>query len=868
MEQYLIQHAIRNVWGNPYQDLQFPFGGKRLTPVNGALNVFQLGRRLVTLPTQGKRYHVYQIGQLYPGLIGFANKMPAWVQESWKNLADLMGSNKMMISLYTKEGVSLPRFTSYLMFSNERDLVYAVEVNDKIKIDFNQDQIYLRVYSNAYFEGATGADDIIACKGKRISNSSDVIAMQGEVTQMRQRLGYTFTYVNGHLTDDISPFNAGVGDLVEYVFDGSVKRVVTFTVGNLNSFESILDGKRKYLLHYAGTGDNTIDYQDDIDTFILAPQQFNKFKGYYYHHNTTESIRMVTHRDYSVVTDYVEYISQKLASSLSDTPMDLLAFKIQLVVRKSGTNHALIFDNSRIFEMYKLDDDEIVQAMVGLNSTLPIWRAENLENNDYTKIMRTPLAQSITLDLVQGAYGYNSISKIVGDTPQKTTLISGRQTATIPQALVGNCTVYEYDANGLMLGWYPYTGPALYQSVNNATRLIEVISGKGTDTPKLIFGQDHLTLPTYDSYRVYRCFLVNGEPNNDWQDITGSTEYTVQNGVLIWGSEQFDHFLMIRSDETFLAYDIELPCVNGNLFFTLAEKEDRGLGTGLQEYLLPVPMGDLDLILNQRSTIKGLDYNIDSTKKVMFCNKKYLVQPGETAVQKIHVRATGFCTSDLKWDQLEDVGFIKYGYLSNNNRYDLRDDKVLRITVDGKTMDRSDLVFSEEHDGVTVADPTNGLPYQIKDIVVPLKQMVNEDTYTMRAKSQAIDVAVSNYMTIKEPEPDRGNLNIIIQKYRLVSTFVCRILDAIRSGEITQAQVEAATSDSAIIMLCHPFEDTLAFDPVNEALNYDYHYVQVEPHHNETVIDLQLWQYKFLSKVVSLYCHGVVKLSPFFTVST
>lgn len=869
MEQYLIQHAIRNVWGNPFQDLQFPFAGKRLTPLNGALNNFQLGKRLVALPNSGKRYHVYQIGQLHPGLIGFVNNQPGWIQESWKNLADSMGPNKMMISLYTKEGVSIPRFQSYMMFSNERYLIYAVEINDKIKVDFNNDQIYLRVYSNGYFSSsaANGPDDVLFCKGKKILNSADVIAIQSEVTQLRQRSGYTFTYVNGYLTDDISPFNAQIGDIVEYIFDGSVKRVVSFTVGNLNSFESILDQKSKYLLHYAGTGDNTIDYQDDIETFILAPQPFNKFKGYYYHHNTAESIRMVTHRDYSVVTDYVQYISQALATSLSDTPMDLLTFKIQLVIRKSGTNHALVYDNSRIFEMYKLSDDKIMQAMVGINSTLPNWRAENLERNDYTGLMRIPSATDITLDLVQGAYGYNGISKIVGDTPQKTTLISGRQTATIPQALVGNCTVYEYDANGLMLGWYPYAGMATYQAVNNNTRLIEVISGKGTNTPNSIYGQNNLTLPTYDSYRVYRCFLVNGQPNNDWHDITGSSEYTVQNGKLVWTGEQFDHWLMIRSDETFLAYDMELSCVNGNLFFTLAENADRSLGNGIQNYLLPVPMGDLDIILNGKSLINSLDYNIDASKKLMIVNKKYLVQPGETALQKIHVRATGFCSADLKWDQVEDVGFIKYGFLSNNNRYDIRDDKVLRITVDGKTMDRSDLVFSEDHDGVTVADPTNGLPYQVKDIVVPLKQMVNEDTYSLRAKSQAIDKAVSDYMTIKDPEPGRGNLNIIPEKYRLVSTFVCRILDALQTQEISQAQVEAATSDTAIIMLCHPYEDVLAFDPVNEVLNYDYNYVQVEPHHNETVIDLPFWQFKFLSKVVSLYCHGVVKLSPFFTVS-
>lgn len=866
MEQYFVQHAIKNVWGNPEQDNQKVFQGKRITDPFGVLNQFTLMRRQVELPVKGKRYHVFQIGQLNPAALGFSNKNPSWVVEKWLNLADLVEPNQILSLLYTADGTVIPRYQSYIMFSDERALIIAVEENPLLKMDFRKDAVYFRVYSNAYFETAasnvTGSK--MVCKGKTILNTADTLAVQSQVNALRAKPGVVTCYINGYMVDEITPLTAFIGDCVEYVYDSSVKRVVTFDVASLNIFNSVLDKTTKYLLHYPGKGDDTIDYQDDVDVYILAPLPFGRYKAYYYHHNTRESLRMVTHRDYSMVVDYYNYIAGKLSEDVFDPPRDILSFKVMVQIRKSGTNHPLVFDNSRIFEMYKLTDDKILQAMVGVNSTLPIWQASALENNAYTKVMRTPRDNDITLSMVQEAYGYNSLSKIAGDTPVKTKLISGRQTAQLPEVLVGNCTVYEYDANGYLLGWQYHATDNTYQATNNNTRMIEAISGKGSQQPDVRFGKNNVPVPTYDNYRVYYCFLVNGKPNNDWRDVTGTDMYTIVDNKVVWGTQQFDQFIMVRTDATFLAYDINLKSANGNLFFSFAEKEDRG--DGLKNYVLPVPMGEIDLFINKKALIKGLDYIIDFPL-CHIVNKKYLVQPGLTATQKVHVRMTGFCTPDLKFSQIDDFGFIQYGYLSNNNRYDIRDDKVLRITVDGKTMMCDDLIFSENHDGVTVADPKNGLPYQVKDLIVPLKQLVNENTYTLRDKSLAIDKAVSDYMTIKDPEPNRGDLNVIQGLHTLVSPFMSRILNALQDAEITKAQAEAISSDMDVLMLCRPFETVFKFDPVNEDLKYDFRFVDVHPHPNDTTISIQLYQYKFLERVARLYCHGVVTLSPFFTIS-
>jgi hypothetical protein len=867
MQAYLVEHALKNVWGNPEQDGQKAIAAKRITPQNGALNRFQLMNRKVDLPVKGKRYHVFNVGQLNPGLLGFKSNKPDWVTESWLNIADSVEQNAIMVSVYTADGTCIPLYQTYILFSDERALVIAVEENPRLKMDFKTDQVYFRVYSNAYYGTAIAdqGNDFMRCRGRTAGQSSDILAMQSEVTALRQLPGYVTCYCNGFLVDELSPVTVQTGDSMEYIYDNSVKSVMTFDIGTLNTFNSELDSRMKFLLHYPGAGDS-IDYHDDMDVYVIYPTAANRYKGYYYHRNTRESHRMVTHKDYSVVVDYLNYIVQKLNEDISSEPLNIQDFKIQLIVRRSGTQRPLVYDNSRVFEMYKLTDEKVLQAMVGVNATLPLWRAEALENNAYTELMRVPFAKDITLDMVQRAYGYNSISKIVGDTPQKTTLISGLQTVSLPEALAPNCTGYEYDENGYLLGWHPHVPDRTYQAVDGACRLVEAISGQGTNQPEVIFGTDNIPVPQYDNYRVYMCWFHEGLPNNQWRDVTGTSEYHIENGVLVWDNEQIDQFIMIRTDRKFLAYDIDVPFTNGNLYFTLSEYEDRGLGDGVQHYTLPVPSGDIDLFLNGKALIKGLDY-IVKFPMVHVINKKYLEQQAWSTPQRFHVRMTGFCTSDLQFDQIEDFGFVEFGYLSRNNRHDIRDDKVLRITMAGATMHRDDLVFSEEHDGVSVADPTNGSPYQVKDIVVPLKELVNENTYSLRAKSMVIDQQVSNYMTIKKPEPDRGTLTVIPQKYPLVSPFVSRIVDAMLSGEITPIQIQTANTDNQVLALCQPFEGLLEFDPINEDLGFDYGYVAVHPHANTNVIALVLNQYRFLTKVVNLYARDLINLSPFFTVN-
>lgn len=866
MQRYLINHALSNAWCNPQQDNLIILAARRLTKDNGELNRFTLMNRQVGLPSSGKRYHVYQIGQILPLALGLKPTTGDWEPERWIKFSSAMNSQKVIVNLYTATGVNIPRYSSYYMFSEEKDLIFALEIDSSIPVNLNTDTVYLRLYSNAYFQSTT-ADAItnyIQCNGKKVTTIQHILDVQATVAGLMTLSGHVSCYVNGLLTGNISPVNVSIGDSIEYVYDSSVKRVVTFTVSSLLTFQSTLDSKFKYLLHHLGNGNDTIDYQDDIDINIISVASNGTKKGVYYHHNNPNAYRMVTHRDYSIVVDYFDYLADAMIAIISDTPLDSREFKLEVVIRNSGYYRPLIQDNSRIFELYKLPDEKIVQAMVGVNSTLDVWRAENLEACAYTRMMRSN-AQAINMTMVQDAYGYNGISKIVGDTPTKTVLRSGVQAIDLPYALADVSTGYEYDSNGVLLGVQNHSFGTDYNSANSNCILVEVISGKGSVRPEVVFGEDNLPVPQYDNYRVYQCFLNNGVPNNIWRDVTGTNQYRVENNVLIWNNLEYGQFLMIRSDSSYLSYDIDITSVNGNMFFTLTEEENRG--NGYQTFTLPVPLGQLDIFLNGRSLINGLDY-IVKFPMVHILNKSYLEQPAAYTPQRIHVRFTGFCDRDLHMESVDDYGFIQHGYLSSNSRFDIRDDKVLRITVDGRTMHRSDLEFSEDHDGVSIVNPSNGKPYQIRDIIVPLKELVDSNTYSLRDLSLEIDGKVSDYMTVNLPEAIRGNLMAIPSRYSLVSPFMSRMLNALVDNEINLSVVESNLSDMDIVALCQPFEFLLGFDPINPNNEFDFRFVQAIPHRNNAVLTLTIVQYRLMEKIVKLYGNGQINLSSFVNFSS
>lgn len=850
MYDFLIDHALKNVWCAPRQDTQAIVRPARLTPIGGVWNSVKIMWRSITLPMAKTRFHVFQIGQLNPNLMGLFSKEQVWIK-----LSEACNVRNLIADVYNVNGVQLPRTETWYMVTEENNLVFAIKHQPLIPIEPDREDIFIRVYTNAYYRTAQASSDggYIHVEGGTLLSQQALLDLQNSYDSHVAMRGHTYAFVNGYEVSKLDMFSAKVGDVAEFIYDSSIYKVVDFELPELPTFTSTLDQKNKFLLHYTGADSGEIDYHDDIDIFLCKRLDNGRHRGVYYHRNMADAMRMVTHRDYSITAPYVMGFVQ----AQSDWT-DINRVIVRMQIRYGGWDRALVDENNRIKELYKLQEPALANAMLGVDSTVSNWRAEALEASQYAELMRHVNTQ-LDKEVVQSALGYNAISKAMANTPQHVELISNQRMAVLPYGLRTRSTAYEYDTDGKLLDWYLHLTGTNYPVRNYNAVLVEMLAAEAGDRPDEVYGETLVTLDPTATYRMYLCEYVNGVPNNQWVDVTGSGHYAVIDNELTWLIDTERYYPMVRSDRVMLAYTLSLKPTDGLLRFNLTQRALRN--NVVSVWTMQIPMGELDIWLNGRALIEGVDYIVQFPQVVIF-NKAYLDAP-KTKSQKIQIRFSGFCHADLSRDIPTEVGFVDYGLLSRNNRFDIRDDKVMRVTVGGALYAKDELQFSETDSGVMVPDASNGLPYLIRDIVVPMRGHTTRDTYELRAASQIIDRRISDYMTLKLPQPKFSTPSAIQQKYTVYSPFCCKIIYDLVSGLLADPRIMGNYSNQDVMEICEPYTWLLGFDPTQEGLELDADYVNIHPHNLTTVIELDIYKYRFLQRVVAMFMNDRVELSGF-----
>ena len=841
-------HAVLNVWCNPTQDNQIILKAARVSRPGGEYISMIYMDRVLKMPLADRRFHVYHVGDATPKALGLLNTVG---MTGWLKFDETVTSTDLFCDIYTEDGLHVPLHRTYYRVTTPGSLIFAVDVRSLSDNKLVAGRAYLRLYTNAWYENeGRGLAVRTKAKGLTIQSSAELVAIRNEVTQLQAKPGHVFCFVNGVLRETISARTAVVGDTVEYEYDASVKRIVDLKISDLHTFTSSLDALYKYILHYPGRGEDVIDYVDDVDVYVLYKSEETRYKGRMLPRNLKTTLRNITHKDYALSVPATLQIADALLPDLGNEMLSAMDLTVRLYIRNGGMIRPLIKEASRIFELYKLEDEQVVRALQGVDSTVPFWRADELEANGYTGVMRS---RTMALDetLVEDCYGYNGITKVLADTPSK---------VAQPRALVDlqplhreSSTVFEYDVSGKLTGWSVHEVGATHP-VAATTALAEVYAGRGGRDLKPVYGENFLPIPLDRSWRLYMCHVVDGLPDRHWEDVTDSGLYTVTNNTIVWGNQVTGQYLMLRSDERFLCYSFQMQAIGGLVYFDLTEQTPEGLRP------LEVPLGDIDLWVNGMSLVRDIGF-IYQHPRVTVVDKGCLLQPAGSSVQSITVRAYGFSDAELQGKKVEDSGFIVHGMLSDNKRYDIRDDKVLRITVGGALKHRDDVLFSEEHSGVSVVNAINGQPYQVKEVVVPVNDWTKTETYLFRAQALERDQAVRDYMTQFYPEPVRDAVSSIVSRYTVFSPFLSRIINDLASGLFDHSSIEAELTDNEVLSLCEPYMDWMAFDPINPDLAYNHNFVLIHPHQLNRTIELDMYQYAFVSRVVKLFAKGLVELS-------
>jgi hypothetical protein len=204
--------------------------------------------------------------------------------------------------------------------------------------------------------------------------------------------------------------------------------------------------------------------------------------------------------------------------------------------------------------------------------------------------------------------------------------------------------------------------------------MIEPVVGLGSDSPSATYGKNNIYINPKYGHRVYKASLMDGVVQNDWVDITGTSDYEIVNDHLVWKGTAIDYMLQVRTDEKFLAYTLNLNTIAGTLYFDLTEVVDG------DHRVMEIPGGHLDLWLNDNSLIYGLDY-ILQFPRVYINAKEHMAQPAGSTVQKIDIRFYGFCTREMKVQPPADFGYVEHGFLSITSRIFKLPRTVIRNTL-------------------------------------------------------------------------------------------------------------------------------------------------------------------------------------------
>ena len=884
----LVDHAYKNVWSAPGQDKQYILAPTRTSPRRGDIWTTKLGMSTRNLPSSGDRYDIFTFGDLLPILLGMSD-----ITEAWVNGAGHSEAKNLLIHIYNQNGVRFPLHLTWFLYTRHGGLIIALKRQKEYE-SFKHEQIYIKWRSAAYykFKEVTLPNKVEVGYHQYLENNGPYLNFRSKVSGIKSRDdGHIFLYHNGIRVRDWAVKNLLPGDHLEYVWSLDVREVIECRYDELLSFDSTLDNARKFIIPRPDLGTG-IDYVDDVDFYLINYTKEFEYKGVYLHQNRIDSVRMLTHKDYALKSAYVNSAISDQGWSTGDD------IRIEVVVRHSGFERDLVDEQLRIKELFKLPEDLRVKVMGGLVAspiyvlnvsitryltdnhhkglrvggevpiadytknphTVGIWTADVLESSSYLKIMRAPV-NGITPELVMDAYGYNAVTKLTGDLP-----IEAPTNSKIIDLFYGqycDSTVYEYDSQGVLLDWHLHKKGIQYVVRNPEVSLIEVHAGTGTESLKTIFNshrnQQVVTLDSIRSYRFYKGRMhISGEMI-DWIDVTGDDYYyTVVDSKVVWNQVAFADVTAIRNDLDFLSRDIELPTIDGALIFTVGGEETFP-GEVNTYTLMKIPPGELDVFLNGYDLVEGVDYLV-RWPEICIISKQY--RDLSKVHQRVTVRARGFCDYKLELDQDEDSGFIVRNQLSRNNRYDVRDDKVTRLSIGGKLKLAKDVDFAE--DGTFVNPIANGTPYRVTHPYIPLRSLVSLETYEYRDTSLRIDKAISEFMDVHLPEPVIDSTNPIMDRYQVVSPFISKILEDMLGGFISMDEFLGDYNNQVLETRFKGYEYLLPYDPIVNNFREDL--FTFLPHQRPTV-ELTLPQFRVLDRLIQFHLKGKIELSRYATIS-
>lgn len=886
MDNTLVDHAVSNVWAEPDQDYQHLIRALPYTTSSGRIGSVELPNQVVKLPVvsgqPNARFHLYHFGNLPKDRIALTN-----FADDWQNVPLLMSANRAQIDIVGASGVIIPRSSVWLKRLRDQNFVMAIQVIDKVDLGRLPDgqkrrlcdeTIYVRFYRNAitkqpaWMAGAAFPSAPFFYDETLISQVSDFTSFVNNANGVISNYGGTSNFAIWTL--DGFRIQTPVGYTAKYLgkrlavfFDSTVKAVVEWSVGELTSFDSLVDPHRQKYFVPGDSNIDTIDFHDDVDVFVGDGS-----RGVYLARIQESFVRQLTHSSYSIMCSAVDGLVNAQGDFSRSEPA-----KITLYIRSGGMNHSLLNNALYFQELYRLDLDRIKSLMVGSGAVVPCWRAREIEASNYNRLLSSACSD-LSASLVARGYGFHMVQKILFTPVFQATNVGGQYTMTfslgyarIPEVNGNNASVYYYDENGLLVSGENRLISAIQVGnpvvcTEQSARIIEVLPDPiSTDQ----WGDVYYGSVVSDSglrthgFKCYICTMVGGAPDEVWVDVTGSPWYTYTSvdanhggqPSIVWNTAllaQHNAYPAIKIDRGVLFYeqDVSSCLANGFIRFSVTSRSEwLGVNTVRQH---GIPYEHLNIWMDGHPLVMGVDYYCQ-WPQVVVC--KPPADPNQTTLM---VRAYGLCSDGVNGPrQPDEVGFTRGGLVSANRRYNLWEDRLCRVVVDNALRLPDSVPYSESSGQTPWED---GRPYEVRLYRFNVDWATDGLSEELRTQADINDVLVSDQLSVLLPDNYPVNAVVDGARHVLYSPALSAIVYAMANhGFLGGGELSGDYNPETVSTLLHDYLYLFDYDPTRH--HSDGHFVNIRPHLSDQVLSVTSDQYAFLQYLIKHYLRDQVDLN-------
>ena len=830
MSDHFVQAALDQIWCAPEMDKQGIFKPARVSPSAGAILRLRIMFIPTELPTPGERYHVFQFGQIPPALVGIETDLRMWVKGD-----ELANTSELKLNVYTDDGIEIPKSLIHFRIIEGNNVIMAVRYATENKLpNLGKTAIYTRFYSNAFMSSARSStlDDFVHTHSIRINDLQDAADFINLHNSFKNMTGDVMFFKNGRLCELPTVGQTVIGDYWEFHYDASIYKRLEFPVSELESYLSVMDTTRRYIIHpnKADIDIDSIFYRDDLDFYVQGDVSVGNC-GLYLHRNLERNVRMLTHNDYAIRVEHVDDLAEAMSLPPGNTT-------VVLYLRHSGFERPLVYERHFIHELYKLDDKEIIATMARKGLGVEYWAADCLEASYYTKIMRRT-KEPVTEDEALKAFGYGGASIQVQDSPIN---VNGEFSLPVPIGYRGEVLVMEQDYENKRFGAYYAKDMQMHEAIPFARGIYDYRLASETSRNRVYVDMNNFSIDGYSGFSCYIAPKQAGSRSGDWVDVTADeSKWVVENGTFIWLVEMpLYHVAVVPGD-----YSSIHSFTSDNIRDLVIDLKTHSNMLGA-----PVPVAEDIIVVGGHVLTEDIDYVVNNGL-VRVVNRDVINIVGEQEIWVVRV-GSGHNRSRT------EIGGVRYNSLSRDGNYDLHEGLIMQCVSDGKIISRDRLAFAENDEASQYL--RSGAPYMLKYYRGPIADVPWFKVSDLRNDYDKTAEEIGHYLSALLEEPERTFPDAIANKHMLYSPFIDKIVRDIDDG--TLIVTDKPLTDTEIVAMLSGYTSLLAYEPCLTD-HYNGTWITVAPTAVDKIVTISNHAFYLVGRAIAIWLENRIDIHPY-----